>query len=131
MEGIGLMKKVLLSLAAVSAIAVAAPAVAQPYGNAYGYNNHRDTRVAINQRQNTLAHKIDNAARRGDLQRGEAYSLMGELRQIEAIEQRYRAGGLNRWERDEIEKRLSQLQSRLTYALRNDNRRYGYGYGRW
>jgi hypothetical protein len=125
------MKKVLLSLAAVSAIAVAVPAAAQPYGNAYGYNNQRHDRVSINERQAVLANKINNGVRRGEIRPAEANRLMGELRGIEAIEHRYRINGLNRWERDELDQRLDQLQGRVRVALSDNNRRYGYGYGRW
>ena len=51
------MKKVLLSLAAVTAIAAAAPAAAQPYGNAWGYHAHNQQAISrqIDQRQALLS----------------------------------------------------------------------------
>jgi Skp family chaperone for outer membrane proteins len=124
MEGIGLMKKVLLSLAAVSAIAVAVPAAAQP---AYRYANV-DAR-AINAHQADLAQRIDRAFRNHRISRAEANRLMAELRKIEALEHRYRAGGLNRWERDQLEARLDRLQAQLRQERRDDNRHNGSGYG--
>jgi hypothetical protein len=118
------MKKVLLTLAAVSAVAVAAPAAAQ------SYNPYRpvDAR-AIDQREANLAQRINDAFRRGKLSRTEANRLVVELRRIEAIEHRYRAGGINRWERDQLMARLDRLQALLKQERRDDDRRYGYGYG--
>ena len=125
------MKKVLLSLAAVTAIAAAAPAVAQPYGVAYGYNNHRNDRVSVNERETALARRIDTAFRRGELSPYEASRLMGQLRQIEAIEHRYRrtGRGLTANERIELNARLDRLQAQVRVEIRDDDRRYGYGYG--
>ena len=130
------MKKVLLSLAAVAAVAVAVPATAQPYGAAYGYyknqNNHRPAAASINQREATIARKIDAAYRRGQLSRAEATRLMAELRSSERIEQAYRRNGVNWRERDALNLRITRLQQRLQHVRDDGYVQYGYGYGaRW
>lgn len=113
------MKKVLLSLAAVTAIAAAAsPAAAAP-GN------------GIDQRQHNLAQRIDRDFHRGHLTRVEANRLVAQLRQVEAMERHYRRGGLSRWERQDINRRLDAVQARLRIERRDNDRQYGYGYGRW
>ena len=130
------MKKVLLSLAAVAAVAVAVPAAAQPYGNAYGYyknqKNHRPAAASINQREANLARKIDAAYRRGQLSRVEASRLMAELRYIERTEQAYRRNGMTWRERDALNLRITRLQQRLQHVRDDGYVQYGYGYGaRW
>ena len=123
------MKKVLLSLAAVTAIAAASPAAAD--------NDHRrdrdrgDRRVSINERQHDLAQRIDRAFRRGELTRTEAGRLVTQLRRVEALEHQYRRGGLAAWERHELDRRLDAVQSQLRIERRDNDRQYGYGYGRW
>ena len=130
------MKKVLLSLAATAAVAVAVPAAAQPYGNAYGYytnqKNHRPAAVSINKREANLARKIDVAYQRGQLSRTEASRLMTELRSIERIEQVYRRNGVSPRERAALNLRITRLQQRLRHVRDDGYAQYGYGYGaRW
>ena len=116
------MKKVLLTLAAVSAVATtAAPAAAQSYNAAYRPVDAR----AIDQREADLVQRINNAFRRGALTRNEANRLMAELRKVEALEHRYRAGGINRWERDQLMARLDRVQNQIRQERRDDDRRYG------
>ncbi|HYG27918.1 MAG TPA: hypothetical protein VD906_13545 [Caulobacteraceae bacterium] len=115
------MKKVLLSLAAVTAIAAAAsPAAAA-----------RNDGANINQRQQNLAQRIDRGFHRGDLTRAEANRLVAQLRQVEAIERHYRRGGLLAWERRDLDRRLDAVQTRMRFERRDRDRQYGAGYGRW
>lgn len=131
------MKKVLLSLAAATAIAAAAPAAAQTYGYGYGgsyaYGNQYNQVIArINERQANIAQRINRAASRGHLNRAEARRLSVELQRIEVLERRYRAGGLTRAEVNDLNVRLDRLQVALRQERRDDDRRYGSGYGnRW
>ncbi|MFT4251891.1 MAG: hypothetical protein QM608_05365 [Caulobacter sp.] len=109
------MKKIILPIVAVSALAAAtvpAAAMAQP----------------INQRQAQLEQRIDRGVRNGDLNRHEARRLHGELREVARLEHRYRAGGLNGWERADLDRRLDRISAQIRYE-RHD-RDYGYGYGR-
>jgi Ni/Co efflux regulator RcnB len=110
------MKKILISIAAVSAVAaVAIPAAA----SAQGYN--------INQRQDQLERRIDRGVRNGDLNRREAMRLKSELRETARLEYRYRADGLTRWERADLDRRFDRISAMIRYE-RHD-RDYGSGYG--
>ncbi|HYD46342.1 MAG TPA: hypothetical protein VEA79_13835 [Phenylobacterium sp.] len=114
------MKKTLISIAAVSTLAAAAvPAIASaaPWQN-------------INQRQANLDRRIDQGVRNHTLTAREAQNLRNEFRQLVRLEDRYRRGGLNNWERADLNRRFDALSARIRIE-RNDrqDRRYGYGYG--
>jgi hypothetical protein len=130
------MKKVLLSLAAVTAIAAAAtPAAADHndrYDRGYGYGYQVNAIRQINERQALIAQRIDRAIHRGEINRWEARSLIEELRVFERVEHQYRRGGLSRSEFAVLDRRLDHLQNGLRRALNGRSRDYGYGYGqRW
>ena len=113
------MKKILIPLMAASALTVvAAPAFAEPWQN-------------INQRQAQLDRRIDQGVRNGSLTRGEAVRLRAEFRDIARLEARYRStGGLQAWERQDLDRRFDRLSARIRYERHDrDDRRYGYGYG--
>ncbi len=93
------MKKLLIGLLAATAMgAVAVPAMAQPWRG-------------INDRQAELDQRIDNGVRRGCLTRGEAVRLRTEFRRIAIMEGTYRrsGGGLNQWERQDLDRRFDRL----------------------
>lgn len=116
------MKTVLAALAAVAAVtAVAAPAAAQPYR---GYDRHYDSA-----RVNSAEQRIESGLRNGELNRREARRLHAEIREFSRIENRYRAGGLTRWERADLDRRYSVLIAQMRAELYDHNRHYGYGYG--
>lgn len=111
------MKKILIPILAVSALAAAAPAMAAPWQN-------------INQRQANLDRRIDQGVRSGQITRNEAVRLRGEFRQIATLEQRYRrtGGGLEAWERRDLDRRFDTLSAKIKYERRdrdnyNDPRR--------
>lgn len=109
------MKKIILSITAVTALAAAAvPAIAsaQP----------------INQRQEMLERRIDQGQRYGSLDRREAGRLRSELREAARLEYRYRRDGLSRWERADLDRRFDRISASIRYE-RHD-RDYGQGYGR-
>lgn len=114
------MKKTLISIAAVSTLAAAAlPAMASaaPWSN-------------INQRQASLDRQIDQGVRSGALTRREAVNLRSEFRQLVRLEDRYRRGGLNSWERSDLNRRFDALSARIRIAKHDrQDHRYGYGYG--
>ena len=120
------MKKTLISIAAVSTLAAAAiPAIAsaQPYGGHGGWQN-------INQRQANLDRRIDQGVRNHSLTPREAQSLRYEFRQLVRLEDRYRRGGLNNWERADLNRRFDALSARIRFERHDrQDRRYGYGYG--
>ena len=109
------MKKIILSITAVTALAaVAAPAVASAQ--------------SVNQRQVMLERRIDQGQRTGALTRNEAYRLRGELRETARLEYRYRRGGLSGWERADLDRRFDRISTQIRIERRD--RDYGSGYGR-
>jgi Ni/Co efflux regulator RcnB len=122
------MKKILLSIAAVSAVAAAVPAVASAQSYDRGYDRgpdrgyHQDVggdRVA------RLDQRIDVGVRSGGLTRNEAWRLKGDLRETARLESRYRRGGLSGWERADLDRRYDRISAQIRYE-RHD-RDYGYG----
>ncbi|KRA62707.1 hypothetical protein ASD89_22670 [Caulobacter sp. Root656] len=127
------MKKILLSIAAVSAIAAAVPAVAS--AQAYGYDRGPDRGYDRGYNQDIggdrvarLDDRIDRGIRSGGLTRNEAWRLKGELRETARLESRYRRGGLNRWEREDLDRRYDRISAQIRYERHDrdyrDGRRY-------
>ena len=116
------------TIAAVSAVAAAVPAVAsaQAYGYDRGYaGGYQDVgfdRVA------RLDQRIDMGIRSGGLTRNEAWRLKGDLRETARLESRYRRGGLSGWERADLDRRYDRISAQIRYE-RHD-RDYGYDHGR-
>lgn len=110
------MKRILLSIAAASAILVSLPvaASAAPW-------------QPIAQRQANLERRIDQGVRRGDLTRPEAARLRGQFRDLNRLEANYRrsGGGLSPSERADLDRRYDRLSDHV-YAQRHDRqvRRY-------
>lgn len=98
------MKKFLIPLLAASTLAGAAlPAAAAPWTN-------------INQRQAQLDQRIDQGVRNGSLTRREAVSLRAEFQDIARLEYRYRrTGGLQAWERADLDRRFNMLSAKIRY----------------
>lgn len=108
------MKKILISIAAVSALAAATvPAMASA--------------ATVNQRQAQLDRRIDMGVRNHSLTRVEANRLRAQLRETARLEDRYRRGGLSGWERADLDRRFDRISAQIRYE-RHD-RDYGYGYG--
>jgi hypothetical protein len=137
------MKKLttLTLIGAASALALGATAAsAQTYGDRYDRQDSyrqdsyrgdvaRGGYVSIDQRLAQLDRRIDRGARDGSLSRREAYRLRGEFQQIVRLQARYRADGLNGWERADLDRRFDILSNQIR-AERNDQYGYGYGYDR-
>lgn len=123
------MKKILLSIAAVSAVAAAVPAVAsaQSYdrGPGPGYGRGGYNQDVGGDRVARLDQRIDMGIRNGGLTRNEAWRLKGDLRETARLESRYRRGGLSGWERADLDRRYDRISAQIRYE-RND-RDYGYG----
>ncbi|MDO8798946.1 hypothetical protein [Phenylobacterium sp.] len=132
------MKKILISIAAASALAAAAaPAAAQPYGG-YDRGDHRNDRGGEHwddrggdrggDRADMLKFRIDRAERSHQISRREAFRLREQVRVTERLSWRYRADGVvSRWERADLDRRFDSIRVQLRYE-RND-RDYGNGYG--
>ena len=130
------MKKILISIAAASALAAAAlPAAAQSYGG-YDRGDHRNDRGGEHwddrggDRADMLKFRIDRAERNHQISRREAFRLREQVRATERLSWRYRADGvLSRWERADLDRRFDSIRVQLRYE-RND-RDYGNGYGNY
>lgn len=104
------MKRILLSLAAASAVLAALPgaASAAPW-------------QSINQRQANLERRIDQGVRSGELTRVEAARVRDQFRDLARLEARYRRSGhgLDMRERRDLDMRFDRLSQRV-YAEKHD-----------
>ena len=104
------MKRMILSLAATSALLVAAPLVADaaPW-------------QSVNGRQANLEQRINQGVRSGELTRSEAARVRDRFHQIARLEARYRRSGgrLTAYERADLDRRFDRL-SEMVYAQKHD-----------
>ncbi|HYG48782.1 MAG TPA: hypothetical protein VD846_12690 [Allosphingosinicella sp.] len=110
------MNKILLSMAAVGAIAVAAPAASQTWNNANAGGG-----MGISNRIAQLDARISAGISSGEISRAEARNLRMELRQLRRLEQQYSYNGLTQAERQDLRARLRNLREDIRVA---DNGRY-------
>ena len=109
--------KTLFTLAAVSALALAAPAAAQS-------NSNFDNRIDVLQRDIQIAAQA-NTIRRDDLR-----TLREHLRVLRQTERTYAINGFTRAERQDLQNRIQNLRQQIRYAANwRSNTRYGAGYG--
>ncbi|HEX8572555.1 MAG TPA: hypothetical protein VF759_07380 [Allosphingosinicella sp.] len=106
------MKKILLSMAAVGALAVAAPAVAQS-----GYSNvNAGGAVGISNRIAQLDARLQAGIQAGVIDRTEARSLRMQIRQLSRLEGQYSYNGLTQAERADLRTRLRTVRQNLSLA---------------
>lgn len=111
------MKKILMTAVAaltVGATFAAGAAQAAPW-------------MPINARQAMLERRIDMAQRTHRISYREARGIRAEFRQISALEYRYRrtGGGLQGWERADLDRRFDALSARISYESHDrDGRRW-------
>jgi hypothetical protein len=127
------MKTLAIALAAATVLTAGA-AAAQPYGwthtpdaartydNGRGYGHQW---MSISDRQARLDARIERGIRSGDLTRREAWRLRREFNNLASLEARYRSGGLNGWERADLDRRFDALSAQIRFE-RSDGDRYGY-----
>ena len=104
------MNRLLLSLAAASAVLAGMPAAA----SAQAWQ-------PINQREANLERRIDQGVRSGELTRVEAAQVRTQLRDLERLEARYRrtGGRLDMRERADLDRQFDRL-SQQVYAQKHD-----------
>jgi hypothetical protein len=119
------MKAFLISMAAVSALAVAAPAAAQyqtgngyqdGYGNGDGYRNNAGSHANISARIGQLETRLQAGVRSGAISRQEAVPLRRQLRQLGQLERQYAVNGLNGRERSDLQQRVGTLRQQIRTA---------------
>ena len=107
------MKKLsMMKVGVLAALSVAATALPATAANAQRWEN-------INARQARLDQRIDQGIRSGALTRNEAVRLRGEFRSLVNLEARYRRGGLNQWERNDLNRRFDLLSAKIRYEKRD------------
>ncbi|MET1111347.1 MAG: hypothetical protein ABWX67_07475 [Allosphingosinicella sp.] len=117
------MNRILLSMAAVGAIAVAAPAASQTWSNA-------DSGMGISNRIAQLDARISAGISTGEINRTEGRSLRLQVRELRQLERQYSYNGLTQSEREDLRSRLRELREDIRIA---DNGRYDRDsrYGSW
>lgn len=105
------MKTIYMTMAAVSALAVAAPAAAQSW-------NGSGSSVA------QLRMQLDTGMRRGTITRREATPLRATLSQLIRMERQFRGNGFSRSERNTLQLRSASLHRQIGWAERNGNGRF-------
>jgi hypothetical protein len=124
------MKKLLLSMAAVGAIAAAAPALAQTGYGSYGTNVNAGGAVGISNRIAQLNARLNAGIQAGVISRTESRNLRMQMRQLQRLERQYSYNGLTQTERQDLQMRLRTLRQDIRVA---DNGRYDRDtrYGSW
>ncbi|MGZ8305107.1 MAG: hypothetical protein ACXWU6_00715 [Allosphingosinicella sp.] len=118
------MNKILLSMAAVGAIAVAAPAASQSNwngDNGNSWNANANANAGIANRIARLDARLQAGIRSGDINATEARNLRARLRYLTRLEGRYGANGLTQAERRDLNQRLRAAHQQIRVA---DNGRY-------
>jgi hypothetical protein len=114
------MNKVLLSMAAVGALAAAAPAAAQ-YGYGSNSNVNAGGAVSMSNRIAQLNARLQAGIQSGAIDRTEGRGLRMEIRQLQRLERQYSYNGLTQAERQDLQMRLRTLRQDIRMA---DNGRY-------
>jgi hypothetical protein len=114
------MNRILLSMAAVGAIAVAAPAASQTWSN-NNWNANAGGAMGISNRIAQLDARLQAGIRSGEINRTEARNLRTQLRYLTRLEGRYSANGLTQVERQDLRQRLRTVREQIRVA---DNGRY-------
>lgn len=122
------MKRLALAIiAAASVAAMAAPALAQPYG---GYNHHHEDEGRggwdLDRRIDWMQDRISRGRDDGSLSYGEAQRVQGRLNDIRHDMHRMRdrhGGFLSPGDRDQLDARLDRLNDEIHWLRHNDERR--------
>lgn len=115
------MKKILLAMTAIGALAAAAPAVAQyqaPYPSQYPnqYPNQYSGSAGIDARLGRLQTRLQAGVQQGTITPMEARPLRQQLRDLMRLERQYMINGLTRQERADLQLRIRNLHQRIRLA---------------
>ena len=111
------MRKMLITAALVSSVAVAAPAAAQ-WNRGYAEGPTRS--VQVERQIENLRDRIRRAEDRDLISEREEARLLDRLRGVAERYERFRRNGLSRGEQNELHARLQELRQRLQAERRED-----------
>lgn len=109
------MRKILLSMAAISALAIGAPAAAQ-WGGTQQNSGYGNVNANLGARIGQLQARIQAGVQSGAISRQEAVSLRQQLRQLRDLERHYGVNGLTGRERSDLQLRIRNLRQQIRYA---------------
>lgn len=131
------MNKFIATMAAVSALAIAAPAVAQPGYGGQQQNNYRGGNADANlsARIDQLQMRLQAGVQSGSITRQEAMPLRQQLRQLTQLQRQYARNGISGQERGDLQRRMRDLRQGIRRADGNEQARWDRydredGYGR-
>jgi hypothetical protein len=111
------MRKVLLSVLALSTIAVAVPASAAP--------RHYNHGGQIERQLDNITSRVQRAESRGAISRREASVLLRRADQIDRLKNRYARNGLSRGELADLQRQVQGLQQQLRFERQDRDGRRG------
>jgi hypothetical protein len=117
------MKKLIIAMTAVSAIAVAAPAAAQ-WGNQNQTNVNARAGANVEARIAQLQTRLQAGIQSGAIDRTEARTLRAQVRALTRLQYQYSRNGLTNQERQDLQQRLRSVRQQFRMAD-------GGGNGRW
>jgi hypothetical protein len=124
------MNKLIATMAAVSALAIATPAAAQ-YGTGQAYPNsgqgsYRGGNADMNMsaRIDQLQMRLQAGVQNGSITRSEAMPLRQQLRQLSQLERQFSRDGIDGRERGELQRRMRDLRMAIRQADGNDQQRW-------
>ena len=115
------MKKILLTMTALTALAAAAPAAAQS-----GYQPNLNARgaVSIDQRIDRLEARLEAGIRSGAISQTDAARLRVQISQLEDLERAYSRNGITQQEHAALQQRLRSVRQQIRTADRGAFDRY-------
>ena len=108
-----MMNKILMTMAAIPALAVAMPAIAQYTPSTIANAN---ANPGIQNRIGQLQTRFQAGLQQGTITRREARPLRQQLNALVSLEAQYRADGLSREERTDLRQRIRTVHEQIRYA---------------
>jgi hypothetical protein len=119
------MKSIVTTMAAISALALAAPAIAQSsYAGQQNSYSGTNADANLSTRIGQLQMRLQAGVQSGSISRQEAVPLRQQLRQLTQLERQYALGGISGQERGELQRRIRDLRQGIRRADGNNQARW-------